>query len=62
MALEGKSDRWQPPEWYALFVAADILHCPPWEVLKHSIWYQQKAHIKNKAESEAQEILAQRTK
>lgn len=46
------------PDWYPAFIAADLLHCPPWDVLEHSVWYQDKAHVKAAAERQAREQLA----
>jgi hypothetical protein len=43
------------PEWYPLFIAADRCHCPPWELIKAGIWWQDKALIANSAENYARE-------
>lgn len=47
------------PDWYPLFVAADRCHCPPWELLKQSTWWYDKALIAIEAEAGAQKIKQQ---
>jgi hypothetical protein len=55
-----ESETWTYPDWYPMFVAGDILHCPPWEVLEHSVYWRDKAHIKQTAEQQAREIIKAR--
>jgi hypothetical protein len=43
------------PDWYATVQAAKYLEVAPWELLKQSIWWQDKALIAMTAEHEAQE-------
>lgn len=45
------------PDWYSLFVAADRCHCPPWELLKQSVFWYNKALIATEAEAGAQKIM-----
>jgi hypothetical protein len=45
------------PDWYPVFVAADVCHCAPWELLAQSVYWRDKALIKNAAESNAAKIL-----
>jgi len=47
------------PDWYALFVAADTLHVPPWELLEQSIWWQRKAIILNAASHQGRAMKEQ---
>lgn len=56
--MEGKMGA--VPDWYPLFIAADRCHCPPWELLKQSVWWRDKALIANTAENEAREIINSR--
>ncbi len=44
------------PDWLPLLVAAEELHCAPWELLEQSIFWQRVAHIKRSASIQAQEI------
>jgi hypothetical protein len=52
-----ESETWTYPDWYPTYLVADTLHCPPWEVVKHSVYWSDKAHIKRTAEQQAQEII-----
>jgi len=50
-----------PPD-YALFQAAKYCNVPPWVMATQSIWWKFKALDYLSAESEAQEIIANRKK
>lgn len=39
------------PDWYAVLLASDRLHCPPWELLGRSIYWQDIALAARKAEA-----------
>ncbi|MGH2478198.1 MAG: hypothetical protein ACRDHW_00865 [Ktedonobacteraceae bacterium] len=43
------------PDWYPLITAARYLGVAPWDLLEHSSWWQDKAHIANTAEQQAAE-------
>lgn len=45
------------PDWYVVMQAAKYLNVAPWELIEHSVWYQDKALIAMSAEHQAQEIL-----
>lgn len=45
------------PDWYAPILAADRLHCPPWELLEQSIYWQDIAMKARAAEVWAQGII-----
>lgn len=48
------------PDWYYLVRAADRLHAPVWDVIEHSIWYQDIALKAISAEIEGEKIRHQR--
>lgn len=56
--MDGKMGSY--PDCYPLFIAADRCHCPPWELLKQSVYWRDKALIISTAEHEAQEIINSR--
>jgi hypothetical protein len=47
------------PDWYYLLRASDRLHAPAWDVLEHSIWYQDIALKAIAAENAGENIKAQ---
>ena len=49
------------PDWYALIVAAKYLGCAPWDLMKQSVWWKDKAHVGMTAEHQAQKIIDNRT-
>ena len=48
------------PDWYYLILAADRLHCTPWELLEQSIYWRDTALKAISAEVEAKNIKKQR--
>ena len=46
------------PGWYPLLQEVELLHAPPWEILKHGIYWRDKAHKKVQAEHEARKQIA----
>jgi len=47
------------PDWYALVQAAKYLGVAPWDLMRQSIYWQDKALIALSAEHDAREIRAQ---
>ncbi len=45
------------PDWYQLIQAAKYLNVAPWELLEHSIYWEERALDAMTAEVEAQEFL-----
>jgi hypothetical protein len=61
-ALGTESDSVQCPDYYALFKAAQVCNCTPWELLEQGIWWREKALIVQSAENEASEQIAAHTR
>lgn len=40
------------PDWYAVLLSADRLHCPPWELLGRSEYWRSIAVMARRAEAE----------
>jgi hypothetical protein len=48
------------PDWYPVFKAAQFCNCKPWELVKESVFWKDKALKALTAEAEAQEFLSNR--
>lgn len=48
------------PDWYYLLRAADRLHCPPWQLLEQSVYWQDIAIKAISAENRGADIKRQR--
>lgn len=59
LVLETETESAWCPAWYPLFVAANYLHVPPWELLDQSVYWRDKALIAQAAEAGARKILQQ---
>jgi len=45
------------PEWYSLYQAARYMNVPPYELVKQSVWWRDKAVLAINAEAQAQETI-----
>lgn len=59
---EGVSNDYTCPDWYGHIQAAKYLGVAPWDLLKASFWWRDKAIIAMSAEEEANNIIKERNR
>lgn len=59
MQAKGIASDYHCPNWYGHIQAAKYLGVAPWDLLKQSVFWRDKAMLCMTAEHEAQEILKQ---